>query len=706
MATLQKIRNRAGLLIVILGIALLAFILTDLFSSANVWVAKFKDRAFSVDGTVVSTGEYQNRITEWEEFQKIILGGSALDENSSAQIRERVYQEMVKEIMLDKEASKLGLSVSREEMTEMVYGNNPSPILTQLPLFVDETGRFSRQVLNSFLEIVTSSNVTQNEQEQAIIQSYKNIWVFLQRMIKYQRLEEKYTSLLAGAIQANDTEAKEQLNDSKYTIQVAYALQPYSSLPDSSVSVSDSEVKALYEKRKNNFRVYNDLAKISYFVRNVIPSQEDVTAADKVVNQAYDALSNNGGAVENIASIVSQYSEVPFQNVFIATRQLQGALADFARNAKVGEINGPVKEVDHFEVYQLLAKTMAPDSVSIQFLAFPLSNETSPVADSVYNVLKEGKDFSTVAQELNQPMGTEAQWVTEMALANSDKELVDACFNTPTGQLVKINLNGQAILIKVVEKTAPISKVKLAYIQVPIIASEKTINTLDSELNRFVSQFEKGQNFIQKAEEQGYNIIPHDMISSADITIGQQSGTREVVRWAFSEKPGDIKKFDFTDKRVVALLESQIEGKYLPLSEVYSSLRAEIVKEKKAEKMISELKAKNLSSLQDYALASNSKVDTIKYVNFASNSLTGLGYEPIVLAYASVDKENKVIAPVKGNNGVLALQYFDKEELSNTSTPEEIKNQIEQQLLYRIGSQSISALQTKMNVKDNRVKFF
>lgn len=703
MATLQTLRNKAGwLLIGLLGLALLSFVLTDLFTSGSAWINKLQDRAFSVDGQTVSTGEYQNRITEWEEFQKFISGGVAPDENTSSQIRERVYQEMVKEIMLDKEAEKLGISVTKEEMNDMVYGQNISPILTGLPLFVGQDGQFSREVLNSFLELITAPQTAMNEEQRLYAQSYKAIWTFIQRIMKYQRLEEKYNSLLMGAVMTNNIEAKEYADDTQYTTNVAYVLQPYSTLPDSTVSVSNSEIQKLYNQRKESFRIYNNLAKVTYFVRNIQPSGEDIQNAEKTALEAQQALINNS----NAANVVAQYSDMGMQDIFIATNRLNNEEQEFVRTASIGEVQGPTRSGDAFNLYKLLGKTTAPDSVRIQFMAFPEIAGQKSIADSVLSVLKEGKDFATVAQELQQPGGIDPQWVTEFSLASAGKEIINACFNTPAGQTTKVATNGQTTIIKVTERTRPTEKVKLAFIQIPIIASERTQNTLDTELNSFISQFGSAENFLKGAEEKGYNVIPDAMVSTADANLRQISGTREIIRWAFSEKPGSIKKFDFADKRIVALLNSQITGKYLPQAEVADALKAELIKDKKAEKMIHELSDKNLNTLEAYANATNEKIDTVKYVNFDSNSLTGLGYEPIVTAYAAHAQPGQLFAPLKGENGVLALLFTNREETPSSSSLEEIRTRLQQSTLYRIMSQSMPILQTKMDVKDNRVKFF
>ncbi|OJU47288.1 MAG: hypothetical protein BGN96_06105 [Bacteroidales bacterium 45-6] len=701
MATLQKLRNKAGLLIGALGLALLAFILTDLFTSGNAWVNKFRDKAFTVNGETVDTKTYQGRVSEWEDFQKFISGSSSVDENTMTQIRERVYQQMVKEIILDKQAAKLGLAVSKEELNDMVHGENISPILTQLPIFLDENRQFSRQRLDQFLTFINTDKGLK-DQEKAYAQMYKAQWLFIERMMKYQRLEEKYNSLLAGAVLVNPIETKQNFEDSKYTADISYVLQRYTSIPDNSVNVSDDEVKKLYETRKNNFKTYVDMAKVSYFVKDVTPSQEDYQAVEKSINEAHNKLAT----ASNAANVVTEYSSTPFQDVFLSVNSLNGEEKTFAQTAAIGDIKGPIKSSDAYRLYKLLEKTVAPDSVKVQLIGVPETAGKASKADSIINVIKGGKDFEAVAKELGQSNGKGGQWVTEAMLANAGPELQKACFNTAKGEITKIVKNGQAQIIKIEDRTAPVSKVKIAFIEMPVIASDKTQNNLDNELNKFVTDFGTPEKFAKAAQEKGYNLIPDFMISTSDPALGQVQGSRQVVSWAFNEKVGAVKKFDFSDKRVIALVTKKIEAGYVPYAEVSQILKAELLKDKKAEKVITALKAKNLKSLNEYAANMSSKVDTVRFVNFAANSLAGLGHESALNIYSAHGQLNAVSGPIKGDNGVLAIQVTSRTNLPKQFNAKEMELSIKQNNAYRIMYQSFEVLKNKLGLKDNRYKFF
>ena len=214
MAALQKIRSKSGLLVGIIAVGLLAFVFP--WGEVTTFVNKMRDKAFVVDGKVITTKEYSDKIAQWENFQKIMSNQSSLDEFTNSQIREMAYQQRVKEIMLDEEAGRLGLAVTPEELNDMVYGPVVAPILYQIPFFANpQTGQFDKAYLMQFLSDINQDPTAVQEPHRSEIMARREIWAFIQNMMKYQRLEEKYASLVAGSVLVSDTEAKAAYADSK-----------------------------------------------------------------------------------------------------------------------------------------------------------------------------------------------------------------------------------------------------------------------------------------------------------------------------------------------------------------------------------------------------------------------------------------------------------------------------------------------------------
>lgn len=708
MATLQKIRNRAGLLIAVIGVALLAFILGDLLTSGNTFFRKYQDKAFVVDGDIVSTQQYFDRVSEWEEFQKMVSGETSLDENAISQIRDIVYQQMVKERLLDSQAKKLGLTVSKEEINDLVHGEAISPLLQQLPLFVNpETGMFDKAGLMNFLATINSDESTLQPEQIPMVRQYRSIWLFIENLIKYQRLEEKYGALLSAAVMPNDVESMATFAQSQQAADIMYAVQNYYTIPDSLAKVTDAEIKSFYNENQHLFKTDVPMAKITYFAKDIVPSDEDFDDVERLTSEVHEKLLTS----QNIASVVSDYSDQPYRDVYLSRKMLSPEELSFVQSAEVSDVYGPFRDGDSFKLFKYMGKTVAPDSALIRMIAIPqsLSNDSliTSFIDSLHTEIKQGKNFADVANELNpQSNGGEIGWVREIDLAQAGPDVAQKVFSTPAGTVVKLQMPGQQALIYVEEKTTPIEKYKLAVVNMPVIVGDKTQNNIDNELNQFVSDPEVKTKFTEMAREKGYSVVPSFTVSASDHTLSQIPGSRQVLNWAFNEKEGAIKKFDLSKSRVIARVDKLIPSGVAPISEVTDFIKSKLSRDKKAEKIIEQLESKNLSSLNDYAAEMNSEVDSVRFVDFNTANITNLGNEPVLNAYAAYAPLNTVVGPLKGNMGVFVLSVINREQSQDEYIADQQKADLHANTMYRLQSQAMEVLKEKMKVVDNRYKFY
>jgi len=709
MATLQKIRDRGALLVVVIGLALAAFVLGDLFTSGSTFLGRARDKAFVVNGEIISTQQYADKITEFEEFQKMLSGQSSLDENTTSQIREAVYQQMVRERLLGGQAKKLGLVVSKAEINDLVHGESISPVLQQLPFFVDpETGIFSHSALIEFLNVINIPS--SNPQEQALVDQYKSLWLFIEEMVRTQRLEEKYLSLLSNAVVINDVEAKTYFDLSQQNADIVYVVQNYFTVADSLAMVTDKEIKAYYDKHKRSYRLEAPLVKLSYFMKEIVPSDEDFAEVESESHMAYDQLQNSS----NPSVVVADYSETPYRDVYMGETMFTPSQLDFARSASIDEMHGPVREGDSFQVLKLIDKITAPDSVRLRMMAVPdatMMGQDSLVAqfvDSIYGAIREGEPFDVVANSLNPASnGGDVGWAREIDLISFGAETVRSIFNAPVGDPIKLTVPGQQLILQVEEKTRPVTKYKLAIIDMPVLPSEKTSNNIDNELNQLVATDNIGDQFSELASEKGYMVMPNMTFSANDFSLGQIPNSRQVITWAANEKKmGSVRKFDLTNLRIVARVDQVIPAGTTPLSEVSESIRALLVNQKKAEKIITDLGSQNLSSLEAYAAAMNSVTDTVKFVNFTTRNITGVGFEPILNAASAFAPLNSIAGPMKGNMGVYVATVTSRTEGTEPYDADEQKVFMMNNNAYRLQMQSIEVLKNRLGVEDNRFQFF
>ena len=365
MATLEKIRSKAGLLVLVVGLALFAFIIGDFLNSGSTYFRQSQEKVAEVDGEVIKIQDYQNRVDEMTEMYKMQSGSASLPEEYQTQIRQSVFDGMVQEIVLDNATSKLGLTVSPEELFDMVQGENISPMIQQMQMFVNpQTGAFDKTALLNFLKTIDDDNIANYPaDQQAQLLQARQFWMFWEKNIKRQRLEQKYTTLLSKAVSANKLDAKDAFDGSAVSSDIVYAMQSYATIPDSTVQVSKSEIEKLYNQRKELFKQKEGKV-IKYIAVDIRPSKEDYDKASAEI----ESLKSELASTDRVADLVTENSEIPYLDAFFAENALDAEMKQFVKTANVGDVYGPVFENDKYRMFKLVDKTVAPDSVKVSHI--------------------------------------------------------------------------------------------------------------------------------------------------------------------------------------------------------------------------------------------------------------------------------------------------------------------------------------------------
>lgn len=560
MATLEKIRSKAGLLVLVVGLALFAFIIGDFLNSGSTYFRQTQERVGEINGEVISIHDYQARVDEMTEMYKMQTGSTSLPEEYLTQIRQSVFDAMVQDIVLGEETEKIGMEVSPEELFDMVQGENISPMIQQMQMFVNpQTGAFDRNALLNFLKTIDNDNIASMpaEQQDQLIKA-RNFWLFWEKNIKRQRLEQKFTTLLAKAVSANKLDAKESFDENAKNANIVYAMQSYSSIPDSTIEVSKSEIEKLYNQRKDLYK-QKETKVIKYLSVDIRPSQEDYNNAQ----QDIESLKSEFTTSQNVADIVNENSEVPYMDVFFTDKAFDPELKQFATTAEVGAVYGPVFENDKYRMFKLVAKTTAPDSVKVShiMLAGQTEERTKVLADSLMNEIKGGADFAELAKKFSADQaaenGGELGWFTEAtALRGVNEEFKNAIFSTPVNQVSVVKSMYGTHLVKVTEKTADVAKYKVADIDMTVSPSSKTYSNIYNELNQFISKNRDIAKLDTAAKSAGYNVISNVSITPDNQVLGSIKSSRPVIRWAFQNENGSVSEiFECDDKFVIAAIE-------------------------------------------------------------------------------------------------------------------------------------------------------
>ncbi|WP_455497153.1 peptidylprolyl isomerase [Coprobacter sp.] len=710
MATLQKIRGKAGLLVGVIGVALLAFIVGDLLNSGHTFFNMNRNKIAVVNGKTITPEDFQAQVqTRTEEMQNMYRRqyGMSLPEGAASRINKEVYDQMVQEILLADATSEIGLSVSSEELADLLQGDNIVPMVKQQ--FVDpQTGVFSKDLLLNFLQMILDDDNSKYEGEMGQqIMRQREAWLNLEKTVKQQQLIGKYFALLSKSMAPNKLDLEAAYDGSKNSVDFAYAEQPYSSIADSTVVISESELKDLYNKEKKNFK-QDEKREIKFFAVDIIPSQADYKMTEEKINN----LKENFSTTKDIAGMLSFNTDVPYVDAYVAQRDMDPEMRKFAETAQIDEVYGPVFENESYKMYRLIGKSVAPDSVKVRHIMFPLQADAKIKAqmDSVLNVLKNGGDFEALAKQFsvdqNSAMnGGDLGWLTETAAVQFGQKFVSSSFNGGSGYFTVETPYGQHI-VQVTERTASIPKAKVAQLVLNVRPSSETYSTLYNKVSSYIAENGKLESFEKNAKDKGFSLNTVELTPD-DISVGMLNDGREIVKWAYKSDKGDISEiFNIENKFLVAALTDLTPAGYAPLKNVESYLKMKLMADKKADMIMKTLAEKAPKSLDTYASAMSSKIDTAKFVTFNTAVITGIGREPALCGLAPYASVNQLQGPVKGNNGVYVFSVTKKDESSVPMNAEMEKQKYEQMMYSLLSSQVMEVMKEKADIENNRVRFF
>ena len=703
MATLEKIRSKAGLLVGVVGLALFAFIIGDFLNSGSTFFRQKKEVVLSVDGQTIGIQDFQTKVAEMEEIYKMQSGNSSISEDIHTQIRESVFETMVREIILGKASLNVGFAVGKEELKEMLMGDKISPMIQQMPMFRNpQTGVFDKNTLIQFLQTIESDEYA----EQPDIQSAKRYWLFVEQTIKQQKLEEKFSNLISKAIVANSLDAKANFEAGNINVDFDYVAQMYASIADDQVTVSDSEIQKLYDKQKELYK-QGEAVIIDYIAVDIVPGQEDYVKVEETLNKVKPIFES----ATSVADVVNDNSDISYADVFVSASSMSAEIRSFVQDAPINAVQGPVLINNTYHLLKLIEKTTAADSVRVYQIALPQLDDLAmtQLTDSLINLINKGKSFSELASEATGGNSKgEMGWMTEASLLKaSDEKFKNEVFNAPLNKVFVAKSTYGSHLVQVTERTAPVTKYKVADIQIEVTPSSNTYKDLFNKLTQYVSKNKSLDAFRSAAQEAGYVCNADVTVGKNDQTIGLVNNVRPLVRWAYDQKKGAVSDiFECQDKFVVAAVGGLQKEGYRSMASVSEILKRELLNDKKAAKILADLKDKQFNSLEQYAEAMSSSVQSVKYVNFATSRISGIGMEPIITANAPLAEVGKISKPMKGNNAVYVLKVTDKHENNGEFNLESQKQMLEGSNNYRFMYQAIQILREKSKIEDNRIRFY
>ena len=712
MATLQKIRSKGPLLVIVIGLALFAFIAGDAWKVLQ--PHQGKQDVGEVNGEVLSAQDYQKMVDELSEVIKLTNGLNSLTEDQLNNVKDQVWQSYVNNKLIAEQAKKLGLKVTDAEI-QAIIEQGTHPLLMQTPFRNPQTGMFDKDMLKKFL--VDYANLDASKMPAQYVEYYQKMgafWKFVEKTLAESTLAQKYQNLVTKSLISNPVSAEDAFKARTEQSDLLLAGIPYSSINDSTIQVSDSEIKDRYNEKKEQFKQLVETRDIRYIDVKVVPSDADRKAVEKEVteysNQLATTTSDFGTFIRSTGSSVN-YSDVPVsKSVFPAD------IASRLDSTGVNEVYGPYynQTDDSYNAFKVLAKVSSPDSIQFRQIQVYADTEekTKTLADSIYNALKGGADFAAVAKIYGQT--GETTWVNSQSwegaeLDADNSKFINTLLNQPVNELTNVNMGQANLILQVMDKKGMQTKYKVAVVKRPVEFSKETYNAAYNKFSQFVAQNTTIESMVKNAEESGYTLTPRTDLSSAEHYVGGVRSTREALKWIFAAKPGEVSPLyecGENDHLMVVALDKIHEAGYRDINSVAEMLKNEIRRDKKADQIMAEMKKYN--SIAQVKGMKDAVSDSVKHVTFSAPAYISVtrASEPVIGAVAAKTAVNKVSAPVKGNAGVYMIQVYAKDKGNEKFDAKQEEATLSNMAARIAGSQLINDLYQKAKVEDKRYLFF
>ena len=668
MTTLQRIRNHGVILLVVVGIAMLAFILGDFLNSGSSFFNKNRENVGVIAGHKVHYTEYETAKDQLTEVYKIESGSNDINEDLSIQIRNQVWQMLLMDYTLREQTDKIGMVVTAEELSELCIGANPHQLIRQRRAFYDETGNFNRFALINFLNSLAQTPETQ--EQAANMQQAKSYWMYWENAVRLTHLQEKYVDLLSKLVTANPLDAKYAFEAGQTSVDVEYIEQPYFAVADSLVKVTNADIKKLYDAQKEQYkRVPN--RSLVYVSFPIVPSESDYAEVERLMK----SIENDFQTKEDITAIVNSNSDILYDGQDYSETTIPAEYKEFAFGK--GTKKGQYTELTFADGTYSMARLMDCGYTK---------------SDSVELILVANGE-GTEDVELGWYQAHELQ-----------KTIADPAFAGRKGSTFTVSTGMGEQTFKIADKSKPTPKVKLAILSRKVTPSSKTYGVLYNEAKQFIVNNGTVELLREAAQEQGLSLTPAFGLNENADKVNDLKNSRGIVRWAFEANDGQLSDvFECGEQFIVAALTEVNEGDYRTIDEVRMELTMQATTDKKADYLINQLKG--VSTLEEAAKLFDAEIQTAENVTLASSRMGAAGIEPAVIGTALALENNTTSAPVKGNAGVYMVRIGEKKVAEGELNAEQEISNMNMRTSYTIPYQAVALIEQNAKIEDNRARF-
>lgn len=713
MATLQKIRSKGTTLIIILGLALFAFIAEELVRALSSSRNASRQVIGEIYGESVTYQEFNDLVDEYENAWKLGNGGQNLTEAQSIQLRDQVWSELLRTRVIEHEAEALGLTVTDAELQNII-NTGSNQLLRQTPFVNQQTGMFDVNMLKQFLtnyEEIQNNPEYPEAQKEMLVQYYK-YWKLVEKQVRHDVLAQKYQTLLSSCLISNPVSAKAAFEARNNETKVLLASVPYTSIKDSEVEPTEEELKAKYKELTKQmpdmFDMQDEARDIKYILVPVTASDADRQALTAEMNEYKAALDST----DNIANVVRESrSSVSYSGLPVSKKSLPSDIAAQLDSITPGATFGPSVNAatNTMSVIKYIAKVQQADSTEVTYI-----DVIADKADSVLAVLNSGEHIDSVAKRLDTQSQT--QWITSAIIDSQSwpeslKSFFQGIFQSPAGAFKSYELPGGVRIAKVNERRNVIDKYDVAIIRRNIDFSDDTHNTIWNQFSSFLAANPTQADIEANALKAGYQVQTAQYVSSADHYIANVPSTTDALRWVYKSKVGDVSELfeagEAHDQFLVVMLTAIHKRGLRDFNDetLRQYLTQEVLKDKKAAQLLP--KVEGAKSLAEVAKISGALQDTISHITFAAPVFvtSTASSEPILSGAASAAAKGQFVTGLKGEAAVYAFQVLEKNKLEGKYDEKQELAQQSSTILRGIGG-FMQNLVRKAKVVDDRYKFY
>ena len=711
MAALGKIRKRGVALVIIIGLGLFAFIAEEAFRSCEATKNQQRQQIGEVLGNKINVQEFQALVDEYQEVVKMSQGVDNLSEEQLNSLKDEVWNSFVNEQIVKSEADKIGLTVTDEELQNMMK-EGTNPMLMRTPFVNQQTGRFDVTMLTKFL-----ADYKKNASNPQMAESYQRIykyWQFIEKQLRQQTLAQKYQALIANAMLTNPVSAKKAFEGQNQESDVQLASIAYNTINDNDVKIDEKELKAKYDEQKEMYKQTVETRDIKYVSYQVVASAADRKALMTTMQDASNKLQSGATPAEVVRKAQSQF---PYTGIAATKRAYPSDIAAKLDSMSVGQTTAPfeTKFDNTLNVVKLISKTMMPDS--IEYRQIQVGGETveaaRKTADSIYTALKAGADFDEIAKKYGQT--AQKQWLTSAMYENSNtmdeesKNYLNSINTLGVNELKNLEFSQGNIVLQVTARKAMVDKYDVAVIKHTIDFSKDTYSEAYNKFSQYVSENKTIADLEKNAAKFGFRVQERkDLFNSEHNVVGLRS-TREAMKWIFDAKDGEVSPLyecGNNDNLLVVALTGVHPVGYRSLDAVKEMVKSEVLRDKKFE----QIKAK-FAGVADIeaAKAKGARIDSVNQVTFSAPvfvQATGASEPALSGAIAASKQGDFSKSLVKGNGGAYLFKVLKKADREGVKYDEKSTEQMLKQQAVQAASRFIQELYQKANVVDNRYLFF